>query len=114
MRASRLLVVATPEPAALSDAYALVKIVHLQAPAMDVDVIVNRVTSDAEAHSAYDRLRLAADRFLHRDLGFAGAIAEDAAISRRVRHPGTLLEALPAGITALAAKLAAATDPALE
>ena len=42
MRATRLLVVTAPEPTALTDAYALMKIVSLQLPELPIDVLVNR------------------------------------------------------------------------
>jgi len=91
MRASRLLVVAVPEPASLSDAYALIKILHLQVPFVPVDVLVNRAETEEEAHATYARLALAAQRFLNRELRFVGAVAERAEVRRAVRAAGGLL-----------------------
>ena len=105
MRASRLLVVAVPEPAALSDAYALIKIVTLQAPSLPVDVIVNRVVDPAEGPAVFARLSLAARRFLRRDLDYLGAVAEDAALHEGVRRPAALLEAKVGVVGAIARRL---------
>lgn len=107
IRASRLVVVAAPEPAALSDAYALIKIVNHQIPSLGVDVIVNRVTNDEECHAAFGRLALAASRFLKRELRCLGALSEQPEIARRVREPGTLLAFSSPEIDVLAARLMA-------
>ncbi len=107
IRASRLVVVTVPEPAALSDAYALVKIVNLQAPSLPVDVVVNRVLDAEEAPASFERLSLAAARFLGRELGFLGAVPEDEALRAVVRRPGALLAAAPPAVEELARRLQA-------
>lgn len=91
IRATRLVVVTVPEPAALSDAYALVKITHLQVPSLPAGVLVNRVAHDQEASAAFDRLALASRKFLTKELSFLGAFPDDDAIQRAVRSPGRLL-----------------------
>ncbi len=106
IRASRLVVVTVPEPAALSDAYALIKIVNLQVPSLPVDVLVNRVLGEDEALASYERLRLAAARFLGRDLHYLGAVPEDEALRAVVRRPGALLAAAPAAVEQVALRLA--------
>jgi flagellar biosynthesis protein FlhG len=107
IRASRLTVIAVPEPASLSDAYALIKIVHLQIPTLPVDVVVNRVFGADEANAAFARLALAAERFLKRELRFVGAVAEDPEIARGVREPGTLLDLECEDVTDLARRITA-------
>ncbi len=106
IRATRLAVVASPEPAALTDAYALVKIVHLQVPSLPVDVIVNRALDEGEARLAFERLDLAARRFLHRDLHWLGAVPEHEALRRAVRRPGALLEVAHPALETIADALA--------
>lgn len=92
IRASRLALVVVPEPASLADAYALLKIVHLQVPSVPIEVMVNRTCADEEGQAVVDRLRLAARRFLRRDLGFLGSIPEAEAIRLGTRRPGALLD----------------------
>jgi flagellar biosynthesis protein FlhG len=94
--ASRLMVVTAPEPAALTDAYALMKIVHLQSPGLPLDVVVNRCATDAEGRAAYDKLAQACERFLRRGVRFLGAIPEDDAVRLAVRDPGRCLARLAA------------------
>jgi len=97
MRATRCVVVAAPEPAALTDAYATIKIVALQVSDIPVDVLVNRVQDPAEGPETYERLATATERFLHRRVRYLGALAEDDGIRQAVRTPGQLTRGLPAG-----------------
>jgi len=122
--ATHLIVVTTAEPAALVDAYALTKIVHLQRPGLPVDVLINRASSALEARGAFERLNLAAHRFLGRSLGYLGAVPDDPAIHQAVRRAGSILqlrsgpacEAVAAIATALADRIASAprTRPPIE
>jgi flagellar biosynthesis protein FlhG len=91
IRAGRLVVVAVPEAASLSDAYALVKIVHLQVPHLPVDVLVNRADSEEEAQDTFGRLELAATRFLGRTLGYAGFVPEASGLRRDLGDATALL-----------------------
>jgi flagellar biosynthesis protein FlhG len=112
--ASRLVMVCVPEPAALSDAYAVIKIASLQVPSVPAAVIVNQVQDESEAQAAYARLGLAAERFLNRTLDYLGQVPEDEAIRRLVRTPGALLggaeeSAAAAALDGIAARLLATT-----
>jgi len=95
MRASRLLVITAPEPTALTDAYALIKIVTTQIPDLPVDLLVNRVTDGNEGYEAHARLAKATARFLHRDLRRVGDVPEDPALRRAARHTTGLLDSQP-------------------
>ena len=66
VRTTHLLVVTAPEPAALTDAYALLKIMHGRQPQLAMDVLVNRVIDDHEGDHAFAKLAAACERFLRR------------------------------------------------
>jgi len=97
MGATRLVVVTVPEPAALTDAYATIKIVHLQVSDLPIDILVNRVIEPNDGPETFERLATATDRFLHRELRYLGALAEDDAIRHAVRVPGRLARGLDPG-----------------
>lgn len=97
MGATRLIMVTVPEPAALTDAYATMKIVLAQVRDLPIDVLVNRVEDGREGPQAFDRLATAADRFLHRGIRYLGSLWEDEGIRRAVRSPGRLAEGLGPG-----------------
>jgi len=69
--ADRVLVVTTPEPAALTDAYSVVKAIdaHAESEAREIptpDVFVNLATDASHARSVAGRLRAVCERFLCR------------------------------------------------
>jgi len=105
MRASRLVVVTVPEPAALGDSYALIKIATHQVPSLAVNVLVNRVSSEEEGRAAFECLELAAQRFLRREIAYLGAVPEDDALRQRVRRPGGLLAGIPDAVATIAERL---------
>jgi flagellar biosynthesis protein FlhG len=105
IRASRLVAVAIPEPTSLVDAYAVVKLVHLQAPRLAMDLLVNRVEEEAEGVLVYERLRLAVGRFLDRTIGYLGSIRERREIRQVARTPGAILSYRNEDVTGAARRL---------
>jgi flagellar biosynthesis protein FlhG len=104
MRATRLLVVTAPEPTALTDAYALMKIVHQQLPDLPIGILVNRCLDADEGRDAFVKLATACERFLRREVRFVGALPEDQSIRLAVRNPVRLLETLQASQAAQSLK----------
>lgn len=91
MGGTRLIVVTVPEVAALTDAYALIKLVHAQLPSLPVDVLVNRAFDVEDTARAFERLAVAADRFLGKPLTPIGGISEAPALRDAMRRPGGVL-----------------------
>lgn len=100
-RAGFCLVVTTDEPTALTDAYALIKLVTLDAQEQNKDtplgVVVNMAASREIGQRTYETLAKACDRFLKRRVPLLGVIRRDPkvrdAISTQtpllVRHPSS-------------------------
>jgi len=81
--AGQALVVTTPEPTALTDAYALIK--GLQHLGVQVQLVVNRAQSQAAGRQAASRLQAACQRFLGLDLPLLGVVPEDGHVGRAVQ-----------------------------
>jgi len=100
-RAAFCLVVTTDEPTALTDAYALIKMVTLDSQEQHKDVplgvVVNMASSREIGQRTYETLAKACDRFLKRRVPLLGVIRRDPkvrdAISTQtpllVRHPSS-------------------------
>lgn len=95
LAADEVLVVTTPEPAAMVDAYAMVKVTHLRAPAKPIRLLVNQCASLPEAEEAVDQMQEACERFLGRRIQLLGAVPSDAALLQAVREQRPVLEAYP-------------------
>jgi flagellar biosynthesis protein FlhG len=97
MQASRLLLVTTPEPAALTSAYALIKLVHGRLPRLPIDILVNRTVHPDEGAAAVSRIHEACQRFLGREVRYLGAIDEDPGMRASLAHPERLVDPAAAG-----------------
>lgn len=84
--ADQILVVTTPEPTAVTDAYAVIKVISREAPDQRVSLLVNQVKSPAEARAVYERIAHVARQFLGVSLLDAGHVLSDEQVSLAVRR----------------------------
>ena len=81
-----VLVVTTPEPTAVTDAYALIKVLARRGFEGRLNVLVNQADSRQEGRATYQRIAEVARRFLGRRIGDAGYISEDPKVRQAVRR----------------------------
>lgn len=84
--ADEVLLVTTPEPTSITDAYALIKMVSNRDRTKTIRVIVNRSESIGEANDVLNKLVLVADKFLGIRLEPAGYILQDEAVVKAVKQ----------------------------
>lgn len=84
--ADQQLIVTTPEPTALTDAYALIKTAWRHRQDMDVSVLVNMAADAEEARGVFDRLSATCQRFLGLSIRLAGHVVHDARVPMAVRR----------------------------
>ncbi len=84
--ADQLLVVTTPEPTAITDAYAVIKIVARQRANTDVRVLVNMVRDAEEGRGVFKRIDTVCRRFLRLSTQYAGHVVSDPRVSLAVRR----------------------------
>ena len=82
--ADTVLVVTTPEPTAITDAYGLVKSVLRRMPLANLYLLVNQVESEVQGKQVHQRIAMVARRFLQREVGFAGSIPLDRTVGLSV------------------------------
>jgi flagellar biosynthesis protein FlhG len=86
--ADEVLVVTTPEPTAITDAYAVVKVISREQSQRRISLLVNQVRSPAEAAVVHERIAQVARQFLSVSVFDAGYVVADehvpAAVRRRV------------------------------
>ncbi len=91
--AEEILVVTTPEPTAITDAYATIKVVTGENPDAKLRLVVNMAQSQEEAQAVANRLNRIAQQFLRVGLDYAGFLPIDPCVRAAVRaqKPFTLL-----------------------
>jgi flagellar biosynthesis protein FlhG len=95
LSANEIIVVATPEPTSITDAYALMKVLSLKYNEHCFKLLVNMARDDEEARDVHRQLNLVAGRFLDIDLAYLGCVFHDDGISKCVRHQRVLSEMAP-------------------
>ncbi|MBW1644803.1 MAG: MinD/ParA family protein [Deltaproteobacteria bacterium] len=93
--AQEVVVVVTPEPTSMTDAYALVKVMHTSFAADRFHLLVNQVRDEEEAGLIFAKLNLVCEKFLDISLDFLGYIPADSAVSRAVRQQRAVVDLLP-------------------
>lgn len=90
-----LLIVTTPEPTALTDAYSLLKAVSHFKIKSTAKVIVNRVLDEREGRNTFLKFNNAAERFLNLKLQHLGSVSDDKKLTQAVRMQTPLVLAYP-------------------
>jgi len=109
--ARQVLVVVCDEPASMTDAYALVKVLSRSHGVRRFRVLANRVRQRGAGATLYRTLERVTARFLDVVLEYAGEIPDDPCMLRAIRAQRTVFDAWPSSPSALAFKnLAAAVD----
>ena len=89
------LVVATDEPTSLTDAYAFIKLAHMQNPESDLRIVINMAGSPAEGERTYATLLKACESFLKISPPLAGVIRRDPKVKDSIRHQVPILTRHP-------------------
>jgi flagellar biosynthesis protein FlhG len=90
-----LLIVTTPEPTALTDAYSLLKAVSHFKIKNTAKVIINRVLDPHEGKTTFYKFNNAAERFLGVKLHHLGNVTDDKKLTQAVRMQTPLVIAYP-------------------
>jgi len=93
--AERVLVVTSYDPAAVVDAYAMIKILTTTARKKDIGVVVNATRDADEASLVFRQLDVAASKFLDRSLRFDGYIVSDPGVREAVLGQRPIVDHLP-------------------
>ena len=83
--AARAIVVTDPEPTALVDAYALIKVMKQLQPKRTLQLLVNSVRAESEATNVYKQIRATTERFLSVSVDLFGWVDRDPTVERAVR-----------------------------
>jgi flagellar biosynthesis protein FlhG len=93
--AQEVLVVVSPEPTSITDAYALMKILSIRYGVKQFKLLVNMVSDIQEAHEVYRQLRLVAERFLNIAIEYIGHVSYDKNVTRGVRQQKAVCDLYP-------------------
>ena len=100
LAADEVIVVTTPEPTAVADAYAVIKAYAAKGGQSPVRLIVNRVRELAEGEGVLNKLAKVSQRFLGLSISHLGFIFEDRMVQKSVTSQVPLMVAYPDSVAA--------------
>lgn len=109
--ADHVLVVTTPEPAAMTDAYAAIKVLARRRFEGRISLVVNMVDSNGQGRKVYHRIASVARRFLDTHVYYGAVLQTDERLRTAVRRRKPVVQAYPnsqisSSLVAMAARLA--------
>ena len=93
--ADHVVIVTTPEPTAITDAYAVMKVLVRCGTSGKISVMVNMARNRDEALQVHERITSVARQFLKTDIAFAGYVVADAAVQQAVRKRAPFVRQYP-------------------
>ncbi|MEH7336017.1 MinD/ParA family protein [Neobacillus drentensis] len=84
LAADEIILVTTPEPTAITDAYSVIKILHHQDSGINVRLVVNRVANSKEGMAIANRVKAVTKQFLEKEIDILGFIPNDSFVFQSV------------------------------
>ncbi len=95
MSAQEVIVVSAPEPTAIVDAYAVIKIILAEDSGKNVQVLINSVDRAEDAQEVFCQINSVVKRFLNREVEYLGHIERDSHVSQAVRSQTLVTHRFP-------------------
>lgn len=100
LAAGEVIIVTTPEPTAITDAYGIIKVITASKRDLPIRVVVNMVKNEKEAEEVMERLSAVSQRFLGMDLESLGFIPLDTVVPKAVKEQQPFILSHPRSIVA--------------
>jgi len=84
--ADQIVILTTPEPHAITDAYATLKVLTDKKITADLGIVINRAANETEAREISDRIINAARRFLSLNITRLGFVEEDPHVMKSIKR----------------------------
>jgi len=93
--AQEVIIVVCDEPASITDAYALIKLLHRDYSVCRFHILSNMVHSAQEGRDVYEKLAKVSDKFLDVALDYMGFVPFDEFLRKAVKRQRAVVEAYP-------------------
>lgn len=93
--AQDVIIVTTPEPTSIRDAFAMIKVLGSHCRVQTVKLLPNQVTGAAEAASVHEKLQDLAARFFDMKVELLGHVVQDGAATKAIRAGQPLVHYYP-------------------
>ena len=91
LSADKIIVITTPEPTAITDAYAMIKVLFFRAKYPNISLVVNMAQTEDEAKNIFNKINLIVQHFLNKNIYNLGFIPSDKNIKESVKDQVPLI-----------------------
>ncbi len=109
LESDEAIVVTSVEPTSVMDSYAVIKTISISRPDERISVLMNAAQIPNQADETVQKLRMAVDHFLKRDIGYLGSIPFDVNMRNAVLAQEPVMKKFPASAASLSLRAAAQT-----
>ena len=95
LAAQEILIVVSPEPTSITDAYAMMKVLFLKHSENHFKLLINSAKNAEEAKEVFNNLSLVGQKFLNLSMDYWGYILQDEHVAKAVRQQKALIELYP-------------------
>jgi len=98
--ADDVIIITTPEPTSMADAYSVVKSLNSNTFRGKLYLVVNRVSDNAEGVMVAEKMKLVCKKFLALDIKLLGCIADEPLIAEGIKRQKALVQLFPKSLAA--------------
>ncbi|UMZ74499.1 AAA family ATPase [Natranaerofaba carboxydovora] len=100
LASDEVLLVTTPEPHAITDAYAMIKIIMRESPELPIRLIVNKVDDKREGDYVGEKIVMASKQFLGASVKYLGHVMDNTTFSQSIKKQKPIMIEWPRSKTA--------------
>ena len=86
LSADKIIVITTPEPTAITDAYAMIKVIFIRSKSPNITLVVNMAQTEDVATNIYNKINLIVQHFLNKHINSLGFLPVDNAVKEAVNE----------------------------
>ena len=95
LAADEVILVTSTEPHAITDAFAVAKVLSQERPDISIHLIVNRAEDEEEGRAVADKFLFTGKRFLNLDISLLGIIPDDYHVSKAIKAQNPVVLSYP-------------------
>ncbi len=101
---SEVLMVTTPEPTAITDAYGLIKVIYQRNPKAHIRLVVNMARNPGEAEAVAEKLNSVLREYVQREVEYIGYLLHEQQINKAVAAQQPVLLVYPSSMASRSVK----------
>lgn len=101
IKSDKIVIISTPEPTSITDAYAMIKILFYRLRSPDISLVINMAQSEDEGLKIFNKIKMIVQQFLNKSIGYLGHVPLDTKMAEAVRQQKAIMINNPRAKSAL-------------